>query len=164
MEKAKSMKLLQKQRILESKTKMKSTLGPQNFPSFASRSNPTLLTKRTILTLIQAYGSSDNLKHREKIVLEVLSTEQTYFQGLNILITEYLEPLRKDEKNATEAEIQEIFGNVQDIRVLTREVLDHIEERLWVWEEDGQDHIGDILVYWVIILAGFSINAFRRPS
>jgi hypothetical protein len=57
-------------------------------------------------------------------------------------------PLMNTEK-ITEQEVKEIFVNIEDIRKFTRDVLTCLEERMFVWEEDGQDHIGDILYSWV---------------
>lgn len=65
------------------------------------------------------------------------------------LFQEYMEPLRRNTDKITEQEISEIFMNIEYIRTLTRGLLAALEERLYLWEEDGQDHLGDILGFWV---------------
>lgn len=63
-----------------------------------------------------------------------------------------METLKRSTDKITEQEISEIFVNIEYLRTLTRGVLQSLEERMFIWEEDGQDHLGDILAMWVSTL------------
>jgi len=88
-----------------------------------------------------------DLTHREKVVVEIFTSEQTYVNGLLILVNVYLKTLlaAKDTKVPPE-DISKIFGNVEQLLIANTKLLEDIEQRLEIWNEN--DLIGDILSEW----------------
>lgn len=105
---------------------------------FSLISNPPLLFK----------AKTDQ---REKVALEFLTTEQFYTQGLMILVNDYLLGLKAvaaEKKDISEIEVNEIFMGIEEILSISDKLLAHLEERFYTWDEDGQDHLGDIFSYF----------------
>ncbi|CAH2992191.1 unnamed protein product [Chilo suppressalis] len=68
----------------------------------------------------------DKLK---KVLLELVDTERAYVKHLNNLLENYLEPLKK-ETFLSNAEINALFGNIQEIVTFQRQFLQNLEEAL----------------------------------
>ncbi|XP_037874770.2 protein still life, isoforms C/SIF type 2 isoform X10 [Bombyx mori] len=64
-----------------------------------------------------------------KVLLEVVDTERAYVKHLNNLLENYLEPLKK-ETFLSNAEINALFGNIQEIVTFQRQFLQNLEEAL----------------------------------
>ncbi|XP_025834842.1 protein still life, isoforms C/SIF type 2-like isoform X4 [Agrilus planipennis] len=64
-----------------------------------------------------------------KVILELIETERTYVKHLNNLLENYLEPLKK-ETFLSNAEINALFGNIQEIVAFQRQFLQSLEEAL----------------------------------
>ncbi|XP_026328741.1 protein still life, isoform SIF type 1 isoform X5 [Hyposmocoma kahamanoa] len=64
-----------------------------------------------------------------KVLLELVDTERAYVKHLNNLLENYLEPLKK-ETFLSNAEINALFGNIQEIVTFQRQFLQNLEEAL----------------------------------
>ncbi|XP_034237865.1 protein still life, isoform SIF type 1 isoform X3 [Thrips palmi] len=64
-----------------------------------------------------------------KVVLELVETERTYVKHLNNLLENYLEPLKK-ETFLSLAEINALFGNIQEIVTFQRQFLHNLDEAI----------------------------------
>ncbi|XP_066143980.1 protein still life, isoform SIF type 1 isoform X2 [Euwallacea fornicatus] len=71
---------------------------------------------------------SDSEKLR-KVIMELVDTEKTYVKHLNSLLENYLEPLKK-ETFLSNAEINALFGNIQEIVAFQRQFLRNLEEAI----------------------------------
>lgn len=69
--------------------------------------------------------------HREKLVYEVLTTEQTYVTGLEILCQIYLNKLLETAKESggklSEQDVTSIFGNIENLRIINQNLLKDLE-------------------------------------
>nr|CAD7587203.1 unnamed protein product [Timema genevievae] len=88
--------------------------------SVASSQSQALLTPSRQLT------DAEKLR---KVVLELVDTERTYVKHLNNLLENYLEPLKK-ETFLSNAEINALFGNIQEIVAFQRQFLQNLDEAL----------------------------------
>ncbi|XP_053396919.1 protein still life, isoform SIF type 1-like isoform X1 [Mercenaria mercenaria] len=64
-----------------------------------------------------------------KVIMELVDTEKAYVKDLNCLLERYLEPL-KEEMFLTSDEIDNIFGNIQEIALFQRQFLHSLEEAI----------------------------------
>ncbi|CAH1980027.1 unnamed protein product [Acanthoscelides obtectus] len=64
-----------------------------------------------------------------KVILELVDTERAYVKHLNNLLENYLEPLKR-ETFLSNAEINALFGNIQEIVTFQRQFLQNLEEAL----------------------------------
>ncbi|XP_064292085.1 protein still life, isoforms C/SIF type 2 isoform X12 [Plodia interpunctella] len=71
-------------------------------------------------------SDADKLK---KVLLELVDTERAYVKNLNNLLENYLEPLKR-ETFLSNAEINALFGNIQEIVTFQRQFLQNLEEAL----------------------------------
>ena len=80
-------------------------------------------------------------RHRETLIQQLLSSEQAYVESLKAVARVFIEPLSKDMKQSsfsflgmkkmvcTEREARWLFGNLEDILQVHREILASLEER-----------------------------------
>ncbi|XP_045027574.1 protein still life, isoforms C/SIF type 2 isoform X7 [Daphnia magna] len=95
------------------------------------RSSPTgsIASSQSIaLTPNRQLSDGEKLK---KCILELVETERTYVKHLNNLLENYLEPL-KQETFLSSAEINALFGNIQEIVTFQRMFQQSLEEALAV--------------------------------
>ncbi|KAF5297733.1 hypothetical protein FQR65_LT09906 [Abscondita terminalis] len=64
-----------------------------------------------------------------KVILELIDTERAYVKHLNNLLENYLEPLKR-ETFLSNAEINALFGNIQEIVTFQRQFLQNLDEAL----------------------------------
>ncbi|XP_022905977.1 protein still life, isoform SIF type 1 isoform X4 [Onthophagus taurus] len=83
-------------------------------------------TSQALLTPSRQLSDAEKLR---KVVLELVDTERTYVKHLNNLLENYLEPLKK-ETFLSNAEINALFGNIQEIVAFQRQFLQNLEEAL----------------------------------
>ncbi|XP_060516827.1 protein still life, isoform SIF type 1 isoform X3 [Cylas formicarius] len=83
-------------------------------------------TSQAIHTPSRQLSDAEKLR---KVVLELIDTERTYVKHLNNLLENYLEPLKK-ETFLSNAEINALFGNIQEIVTFQRQFLQNLEEAL----------------------------------
>eukprot|EP01128_Nolandella_sp_AFSM9_P006703 TRINITY_DN350_c0_g3_i1.p1 TRINITY_DN350_c0_g3~~TRINITY_DN350_c0_g3_i1.p1 ORF type:complete len:1270 (+),score=401.91 TRINITY_DN350_c0_g3_i1:33-3842(+) len=94
----------------------------------------------------------ESFGHRERLVLEVMTTEQSYVTGLEILcqiyLNKFLEAAKDSGGKINEEDVKTIFGNIETLRIINQNLLKDLEERLDQWYDEGMDKIGDILTKW----------------
>ncbi|XP_018563201.1 protein still life, isoforms C/SIF type 2 [Anoplophora glabripennis] len=83
-------------------------------------------TSQAILTPSRQLSDAEKLR---KVILELVDTERAYVKHLNNLLENYLEPLKK-ETFLSNAEINALFGNIQEIVAFQRQFLQNLEEAL----------------------------------
>eukprot|EP00168_Porphyra_purpurea_P006474 TRINITY_DN17999_c0_g1_i1.p2 TRINITY_DN17999_c0_g1~~TRINITY_DN17999_c0_g1_i1.p2 ORF type:complete len:209 (+),score=41.54 TRINITY_DN17999_c0_g1_i1:71-628(+) len=89
-------------------------------------------------------------RKRMRVMNEMLSTETTYFEALQTVITLFIAPLKKTMTTSapllTEAEFNLAFQNIEDIRVVNGELLKHLSKR----KQSPEQMIWcDLLVTWL---------------
>eukprot|EP01113_Clastostelium_recurvatum_P043250 TRINITY_DN7113_c0_g1_i2.p1 TRINITY_DN7113_c0_g1~~TRINITY_DN7113_c0_g1_i2.p1 ORF type:complete len:747 (-),score=191.64 TRINITY_DN7113_c0_g1_i2:56-2296(-) len=102
-----------------------------------------------------------HIKTRTHIAREILTTEQSYLKGLDILVEVYQAPLREapDKYKITHTDIQAIFSSVEILRNLHRELLKTIEGRLDKWHPNQR--LGDVfceMVPYFKMYTGYCAN------
>ena len=78
------------------------------------------------------------LKERNKLISEIIKTEETYVNGLTDTIKHYLEPLKKHsleakKKMITHSEVKLIFSNVEQLLMTHNVFLNSLRQRLENW-------------------------------
>ncbi|XP_038210921.1 protein still life, isoform SIF type 1 [Zerene cesonia] len=92
-------------------------------PGDTRRASPT---GAPALTPSRHLSDADKLR---KVLAELVDTERAYVKHLNNLLENYLEPLKK-ETFLSNAEINALFGNIQEIVTFQRQFLQNLEEAL----------------------------------
>ncbi|GLV41393.1 hypothetical protein CBL_06623 [Carabus blaptoides fortunei] len=99
-------------------------------PGETRKSSPTgsvvSNTSQTLLTPSRQLTDAEKLR---KVILELVDTERAYVKHLNNLLENYLEPLKK-ETFLSNAEINALFGNIQEIVTFQRQFLQNLDEAL----------------------------------
>ncbi|XP_057653123.1 protein still life, isoform SIF type 1 isoform X3 [Diorhabda carinulata] len=86
----------------------------------------SIVSNTSLAGLTPSRQLSDAEKMR-KVILELVDTEKAYVKHLNNLLEYYLEPLKK-ETFLSNAEINALFGNIQEIVTFQRQFLNNLEE------------------------------------
>nr|XP_032510891.1 protein still life, isoforms C/SIF type 2 isoform X8 [Danaus plexippus plexippus] len=94
-------------------------------PADTRRGSPTGSTSAAV-TPSRHLSDADKLR---KVLMELVDTERAYVKHLNNLLENYLEPLKK-ETFLSNAEINALFGNIQEIVTFQRQFLQNLEEAL----------------------------------
>ncbi|XP_043277987.1 protein still life, isoform SIF type 1 isoform X3 [Venturia canescens] len=106
-------------------------------PGETRKSSPTgsvVSSHSQVLTPSRQLSDAEKLK---KVISELIETERTYVKNLNNLLENYLEPLKR-ETFLSNAEINALFGNIQEIITFQRQFLhslDNIMEAAVDFEE-----------------------------
>ena len=85
---------------------------------------------------------------KTKVLVEIVSTEDTYVDCVTTLLEEYYYPLR-DAQYTHEGpilpmeKVMRIFSNLEAIVLVNSELLDKLKRRI---EDDGSDRVGDIFL------------------
>ncbi|XP_013177571.1 PREDICTED: protein still life, isoform SIF type 1 [Papilio xuthus] len=95
-------------------------------PADTRRGSPTGSLASAAATPSRHLSDADKLR---KVLLELVDTERAYVKHLNNLLENYLEPLKK-ETFLSNAEINALFGNIQEIVTFQRQFLQNLEEAL----------------------------------
>ncbi|XP_063922445.1 protein still life, isoform SIF type 1 isoform X3 [Zophobas morio] len=99
-------------------------------PIETRKSSPTgSLVSNTSQTLLTPSRQLTDAEKLRKVILELVDTERAYVKHLNNLLENYLEPLKK-ETFLSNAEINALFGNIQEIVTFQRQFLQNLEEAL----------------------------------
>ncbi|KYR00698.1 pleckstrin (PH) domain-containing protein [Tieghemostelium lacteum] len=81
-------------------------------------------------------------ENRDKVAKEILETEQIYVRNLEIIVQNYLKPLKNINPPLLSANsIQIIFGHIEDLLTVNRVLLNAIQDRMSTWYVNKQ--IGD---------------------
>ncbi|XP_065353509.1 protein still life, isoform SIF type 1 isoform X11 [Cloeon dipterum] len=83
-------------------------------------------SQQAVLTPSRQLTDAEKLR---KVILELIDTERTYVKHLNSLLENYLEPLKR-ETFLSNAEINALFGNIQEIVAFQRQFLQNLDEAL----------------------------------
>ncbi|XP_047514545.1 protein still life, isoform SIF type 1 isoform X4 [Pieris napi] len=95
-------------------------------PGDTRRASPTGSLASAAVTPSRHLSDADKLR---KVLLELVDTERAYVKHLNNLLENYLEPLKR-ETFLSNAEINALFGNIQEIVTFQRQFLQNLEEAL----------------------------------
>lgn len=115
-------------------------------------------TRRSVRTSTYIYihlslDTNTAAETRTSIVREIMDTEASYVKGLAFIIDYFVLPLRllseTEEPVLSKEEIDELFGNVEEIREKNATLLRRLEERMTAWNVDST--IGDVFVQLVSI-------------
>eukprot|EP01127_Copromyxa_protea_P020882 TRINITY_DN7039_c1_g3_i2.p1 TRINITY_DN7039_c1_g3~~TRINITY_DN7039_c1_g3_i2.p1 ORF type:complete len:913 (+),score=236.71 TRINITY_DN7039_c1_g3_i2:346-2739(+) len=89
--------------------------------------------------------SEEQLCQRDRVAFEILTTEETYVNGLKVVLKEFPNPLISAVPKNIKAqeEMRKIFGFVRDLYFLHMKMFLSIVERIQNWRENGE-LIGDI--------------------
>jgi len=111
-------------------------------PSFAIGSPAVGCEWMADLTPAEREKLPQTLVKRKKVADEILSTEVTYVQMLNVVIEKFLDPLKHERRGCTQEEIFKMFSNIQVIRDCHVRLRDSIDKALTTWNDNsGLGHI-----------------------
>jgi FYVE/RhoGEF/PH domain-containing protein 5/6 len=95
---------------------------------------------------------------RDKAATELYTTEKTYVASLETLVKFYLKPLRTMNL-ISKNKVTFMFGNMEHILIINKELLDALEKRMQQWEENQA--LGDVmnkLVPWLRLYSEYCSN------
>ncbi|XP_044020308.1 protein still life, isoforms C/SIF type 2 isoform X8 [Aphidius gifuensis] len=98
-------------------------------PGETRKSSPTgsvISSHSQVLTPSRQLSDAEKLK---KVICELIDTERTYVKNLNNLLENYLEPLKR-ETFLSNAEINALFGNIQEIVTFQRQFLQNLDHAI----------------------------------
>ncbi|XP_011302498.1 protein still life, isoform SIF type 1 isoform X5 [Fopius arisanus] len=98
-------------------------------PGDTRKSSPTgsvVSSHSQVLTPSRQLSDAEKLK---KVICELIETERTYVKNLNNLLENYLEPLKR-ETFLSNAEINALFGNIQEIVTFQRQFLQNLDHAI----------------------------------
>ncbi|XP_065163413.1 protein still life, isoform SIF type 1 isoform X5 [Atheta coriaria] len=99
-------------------------------PVETRKSSPTgSLVSNASHTQVGGMRQLSDAEKLRKVIGELVDTERAYVKHLNNLLENYLEPLKK-ETFLSSAEINALFGNIQEIVTFQRQFLQNLEEAL----------------------------------
>eukprot|EP00727_Mastigamoeba_balamuthi_P010899 m51a1_g6431 putative domain containing protein (837) ;mRNA; f:357541-360795 len=105
------------------------------------------------------------LKHRTKVVKEMLETERTYVESIELLLCEFLAPLRKNAESdrpfISSESIASLFSNIELLVNINKELLAALDEKLKNWNST-KTCIGEMLVKMVPYLKAYKqyVNSY----
>eukprot|EP01126_Amoeba_proteus_P059623 TRINITY_DN779_c0_g2_i2.p1 TRINITY_DN779_c0_g2~~TRINITY_DN779_c0_g2_i2.p1 ORF type:complete len:452 (-),score=72.88 TRINITY_DN779_c0_g2_i2:1577-2932(-) len=95
----------------------------------------------------------------ERLVLELLTTEETYITSLDIIIKDYVNPLKVYEERVQQQydstlpylKVSDTFSSVFDLFSLHKEFYEDLRTRLDDWDDTNSDKacIADVLFNWL---------------
>ncbi|EGG21050.1 pleckstrin domain-containing protein [Cavenderia fasciculata] len=86
-----------------------------------------------------------NHENRDKVAKEIFETEQLYVRNLEIIVQYYLKPLKTIQPPLLSPKsIQCIFGHIEDLLTVNRELLCNIQDRMTTWKDNKK--LGDIFL------------------
>jgi len=90
-------------------------------------------------------NSRETISKRELVIKEIITTETQYLGDIDLVIAQFLIPMRAKEKDIPKEIIQKIFGNIEVIRDVNSDILKELETRQ---KENGNYNIlvGDIFL------------------
>lgn len=83
---------------------------------------------------------------RNLVVKELVDSERTYVDGLNLIIRHFLTPLRSEKSELiSKLDVRSIFSDIEVICSTNRLLLQKLEERFQGWNSSKK--IGDIFLF-----------------
>lgn len=89
-------------------------------------------------------GEESEERKRTKAAMELLTSEVSYFNGLNLLSGHYIRPLRKLRIISRE-DVEKIFSNAEALEIISKGLVAKLQSRLAHWDVNSTQ-IGDVLV------------------
>lgn len=83
-------------------------------------------------------------RKRTRAAMELLTSEVSYFNGLNLLSGHYIRPLRK-LRIISDEDVKKIFSNAESLESISKELVAKLQTRLAFWDVNTT-LIGDVLV------------------
>ncbi|GAM20355.1 hypothetical protein SAMD00019534_035290, partial [Acytostelium subglobosum LB1] len=84
-------------------------------------------------------------ENRDKVAKEILDTEVIYVRNLEVIVHYYLKPLRTIQPPLVPIKVlQQIFGHIEDLLTINRELLTSIQDRMTTWSTNKK--MGDIFL------------------
>ncbi|SAL96547.1 hypothetical protein [Absidia glauca] len=104
-------------------------------------------------------------RERESYVNQLVTSEQAYLKSLDLVVSVFLTPLKKDSKQTsfnflgsrklvcTERELKWLFGNFETIVEIHRTILASLEQRMHIW--GPTQFLSDVLQSWFPMLDAY---------
>lgn len=89
-------------------------------------------------------GEESEERKRTRAAMELLTSEVSYFNGLNLLSGHYIRPLRRLRIISNE-DVKKIFANAESLESISKELVAKLQTRLAHWDVNSTQ-IGDVLV------------------
>jgi len=89
-------------------------------------------------------GEESEERKRTRAAMELLTSEISYFNGLNLLSGHYIRPLRKLRIISNE-DLKKLFANAESLESISKELVAKLQSRLAHWNVNTTQ-IGDVLV------------------
>eukprot|EP01102_Stenamoeba_stenopodia_P012679 TRINITY_DN402_c0_g2_i4.p1 TRINITY_DN402_c0_g2~~TRINITY_DN402_c0_g2_i4.p1 ORF type:complete len:610 (+),score=94.76 TRINITY_DN402_c0_g2_i4:235-2064(+) len=87
------------------------------------------------------------LNKRKNICKEILGSEETYASSLDVLVSHYLNTFKKETNILKPAKREEIFGNVESILNMSKQLVSRLRHRLLDWDQSVESQkIADIFL------------------
>ncbi|XP_028516449.1 uncharacterized protein LOC110244411 [Exaiptasia diaphana] len=93
---------------------------------------------------LSKYSEDSYERKRTRAAEELLTSEMSYFSGINILISNYLRPI-KDLCLIPKDDIHRIFSNIETLASISKEMVSKLQQRLAKWDPEKTE-IGDALL------------------
>merc|ERR1712137_917217 len=82
-------------------------------------------------------------EHRMRVAMELVTTEKSYCKSLQIIVSDYLHPLKLDQTLVKKIKVEKIFMNIEEIMLLHLPMLHDLEQCV---NENNARNIGEIFV------------------
>lgn len=89
-------------------------------------------------------GEESEERKRTRAAMELLTSEVSYFNGLNLLSGHYIRPLRK-LRIISHEDLKKIFSNAETLESISKELVAKLQARLAHWDVNTTQ-IGDVLI------------------
>jgi hypothetical protein len=97
----------------------------------------------TRISYSRPIADSDSGDYRDRVVKELLHTEQSYVSKLGLIVDVFIVPLR-DNKILSQRNLEQVFSNLEDVLKINQTLLASLQTRRTQWNETQK--IGDILL------------------
>lgn len=125
--------------------------------------------QQLVENLTQANASTAMAAHRKKVLFEVLSTEASYFQTLDIIVEYFFKPMtgaanKPNNGIITLSEVKILFGSIEAIHAFSKKLFAEFDARLQKWPV--VQLFGDIFVDYADEMLVYSdyINGFDEAT
>ena len=100
------------------------------------------------------------MRNRKRVVMEMVSTEETYNESLQIMIEYILTPLKWNAENSPQPTVSSedltiIFSNIEQIQGLSSQLLNKLKEKEMKW--DANQTIADVFMHYMPFFKMYTI-------
>jgi hypothetical protein len=119
------------------------------------------LVRASLATEIKARKKRlKQMRNRKRVVMEMVSTEETYNESLKIMIEFILTPLKWNAENSpqptvTKEDLTIIFSNIEQIQGLSSQLLAKLKEKEMSW--DANQTIADVFMHFMPFFKMYTI-------